>query len=95
VVVKAIDADADGWFDVEDHPVLTEARRARLAAARAGFDMGIPFNDLNRAFDLGFRPLPWGDQGYVPTTVQQVGAAGGTSGPQGQGNPKAKIRNHQ
>jgi HK97 family phage portal protein len=86
VVVKAIDPDADGWFDVEDHPVLTEARRARLAAARAGFDMGIPFNDLNRAFDLGFRPLPWGDQGYVPTTVQQVSAGG---------NPKAKIRNHR
>jgi HK97 family phage portal protein len=86
VVVKAIDPEADGWFDVEDHPVLTEARRARLAAARAGFDMGIPFNDLNRAFDLGFRPLPWGDQGYVPTTVQQVGAGG---------NPKAEGRNHQ
>jgi hypothetical protein len=48
--------------------------------------MGIPFNDLNRAFDLGFRPLPWGDQGYVPTTVQQVG---------GRGNPKSEGRNHQ
>jgi HK97 family phage portal protein len=66
VTVKAIDPTADGWFDVEDHPVLTQARRARLAAARAGFDMGIPLNDLNRAFDLGFRPFPWGEQGYVP-----------------------------
>ena len=66
VTVKAIDPEADGWFDVEDHPVLTQARRARLAAARAGFDMGIPFNDLNRAFDLGFRPLPWGEQGLHP-----------------------------
>jgi HK97 family phage portal protein len=72
VVVKSIDSAADGWFDVEDHPVLTQARSARLAAARAGFDMGIPFNDLNRAFDLGFRPLPWGDQGYVPRTMQKV-----------------------
>jgi phage portal protein BeeE len=73
VAVKAIDPAADGWFDVEDHPVLTEARRARLAAARAGFEMGIPFNDLNRAFDLGFEPLPWGEQGYVPSTMQAVG----------------------
>jgi HK97 family phage portal protein len=81
VTVRSIDAEADGWFDVEDHPVLTEARRSRLAAARAGFDMGIPFNDLNRAFDLGFRPLPWGDQGYVPTTMQAVGK--GPKGPQG------------
>jgi phage portal protein BeeE len=38
--VKSIEPAADGWFDVEDHPVLTQARRARLAAARAGFDMG-------------------------------------------------------
>jgi HK97 family phage portal protein len=75
VVVKAIDPAASGWFDVEDHPVLTEARRARLAAARAGFDMGIPFNDLNRAFDLGFRPFPWGEQPYVPSSMQQVGTA--------------------
>ena len=70
--VKLIDPTADGWFDVEDHPVLAEARRTRLAAARAGFEMGIPFNDLNRAFDLGFEPLPWGDRGYVPTTMQAV-----------------------
>ena len=68
--VKAIDPAADGWFDVEDHPVLTQARRARLAAARAGFDMGIPLNDLNRAFDLGFRPFPWGEQGYSPSAMQ-------------------------
>ncbi len=56
--------------------MLTQARRARLAAARAGFDMGIPFNDLNRAFDLGFRPLPWGEQGYIPSAMQPVESAG-------------------
>jgi HK97 family phage portal protein len=73
VAVKAVDPEADGWFDVEDHPVLAAARRERLAAARAGFDMGVPFNELNRSFDLGFQPLPWGDQGYVPTTMQPAG----------------------
>ncbi len=82
VVVKSIEPAADGWFDVEDHPVLTQARSARLAAARAGFDMGIPFNDLNRAFDLGFRPLPWGDQGYVPSSMK----------PADEGNPKSESR---
>jgi hypothetical protein len=60
VVVKSIEPEADGWFDVEDHPVLAEARRTRLAAARVGFDMGIPFNDLNRAFALDFHALPCG-----------------------------------
>lgn len=73
ITVKCIDPTAEGWFDTEDHPVLAEARRSRLAAARAGFDMGVPFNELNRAFDLGFKPLPWGDQGYVPSTMQQAG----------------------
>jgi HK97 family phage portal protein len=90
--VKAIDPNADGWFDVEDHPVLTQARRARLAAARAGFDMGIPLNDLNRAFDLGFRPFPWGEQGYIPSAMQP--ADGSTvHGPQStdQG-PKSTVQ---
>src|SRR5437899_12099051 len=82
VTVKAIDPKADGWFDPEDHPVLAAARRDRLAAARAGFDMGVPFNELNRAFDLGFKPLPWGDQGYVPSTMQPADA----------GSPKSEGR---
>jgi HK97 family phage portal protein len=73
ITVKSIDPNADGWFDTEDHPVLAEARRNRLAAARAGFDMGVPFNELNRAFDLGFKPLPWGDRGYLPSTMQPAG----------------------
>jgi hypothetical protein len=73
VTVKAIDPAADGWFDTEDHPVLAEARRARLAAARAGFEMGVPFNELNRAFDLGFKPMPWGNQGYITTSVRPAG----------------------
>jgi hypothetical protein len=81
-LVKSIDPAADGWFDVEDHPVLTQARSARLTAARVGFDMGIPFNDLNRAFDLGFGPLPWGDQGYVPTSMK----------PADEGNSKSESR---
>ena len=74
VTVKAIDPTAIGWFDTEDHPVLAGARRARLAAARAGFEMGVPFNELNRAFDLGFKPLPWGNQGYIASAMQPVGA---------------------
>src|SRR5437763_617152 len=69
---------------------LFETGSAGLAAARAGFDMGIPFNDLNRAFDLGFRPLPWGDQGYIPRAMQPVTEAKGTSvQPKG---PKSKVQ---
>ncbi len=78
VAVKSIDPTADGWLDTEDHPVLAAARRDRLAAALAGFEMGVPFNVLNRAFDVGFKPLPWGDEGYVPTAVKPVGRGGET-----------------
>ncbi len=85
VLVKSIDPKADGWFDPEDHPVMATARRDRLAAARTGFDMGIPFNELNRSFDLGFKPLPWGDQGYVPSTMQPAGET--VAKPQGGGAP--------
>jgi len=78
ITVKSIDPTADGWFDTEDHPVLAAARRDRLAAARAGFEMGIPFNELNRAFALGFKPLPWGDRGHIPSALQPA------EGPVGQ-----------
>src|SRR5258706_312927 len=34
--------------------------------------MGIPFNELNRVFDLGFKALPWGDDGYLPAQLQKL-----------------------
>jgi hypothetical protein len=97
IAVKSIDPTADGWFDPEDHPVLATARRDRVAAARVGFDMGIPFNELNRAFELGFKPLPWGDQGHIPSAMQRADARnqkpeGQTPNPPSGGNqPKARL----
>src|SRR5207247_7559243 len=58
--VKVIDPKAVGWFDIDSLPIMQEARRSRLAAVKTGSEMRIPFNELNRVFDLGFRPLPWG-----------------------------------
>lgn len=66
VTIRALDPQASGWFDLDSLPVMEEARRQRLSAARAAFEMGIPFNELNQALDLGFKPLPWGDIGYLP-----------------------------
>jgi hypothetical protein len=34
--------------------------------------MGIPFNELNRVLDLGFKPLPWGSVGYLPSKYQPL-----------------------
>jgi HK97 family phage portal protein len=71
--VKSIDRNAVGWFDLDSLPIMQEARRSRLAAVKTGFDMGIPFNELNRVFDLGFKSLPWGDTGFLPAKLNPVG----------------------
>ena len=48
VTVKSIDPAATGWFDIDSLPIMQTARRTRLTTAKTGFDMGIPFNELNR-----------------------------------------------
>jgi HK97 family phage portal protein len=73
VVVKSLDPNAVGWFDLDSLPIMQQARRNRLMAARTGFEMGIPFNELNRVLDLGFKHLSWGDNGYVAGGMQKVG----------------------
>jgi HK97 family phage portal protein len=79
VTVKAIEPKATGWFDLDSLPIMQQARRARLASAKTGFDMGIPVNELNRLYDLGFKPLPWGDNGYLPTRLTEIGTLPGSS----------------
>ena len=76
--IKAIDPRATGWFDIDSLPIMQEAQRKRLAAAKTGFEMGIPFNELNRFFDLGFKALPWGNTGYVPKNLKEVREVGPT-----------------
>jgi len=73
VTVKTIDQSAVGWFDIDTLPILQEARRSRLVAAKTGFDMGIPFNELNRVFDLGFKSFPWGNTGYLKSNLTPAG----------------------
>jgi HK97 family phage portal protein len=72
VVVKSLDPDAVGWFDLDSLPIMQQARRNRLMAARTGFEMGIPFNELNRVLDLGFKHLEWGDEGWVAAGMRKV-----------------------
>jgi hypothetical protein len=63
---STLNQSVTGWFDLDSLPILQQARRERLLAAKTGFDMGIPFNELNRVLDLGFKPQPWGDNGFLP-----------------------------
>jgi len=90
--VKTIDTSAVGWFDVDSLPIMQEARRARLAAVKTGFDMGIPFNELNRVFDLGFKALPWGNTGYLKSNLNPIGTVPRPSdgrGIKGEGFPSS------
>jgi hypothetical protein len=80
LTVRAIEPEASGWFDLDSLPIMQEARRNRLAAARSGFELGVPFNELNRVLDLGFKPLPWGDEGFVAAGLQKLGAAKSENG---------------
>src|SRR5207248_3074309 len=76
VVIQRLQPGAVGWFDLDSLPIMQAARRSRLITAKTGFDMGIPFNELNRIFDLGFNALPWGDDGYLPAQLQKVSSPG-------------------
>jgi HK97 family phage portal protein len=73
VAVKSLDPSATGWFDVDSLPIMQEARRTRLASAKTAFEMGVPFNEVNRVLDLGFKPLPWGDTGHLATNLRDIG----------------------
>jgi phage portal protein BeeE len=59
-------------FDVEDLPEMQEARRGRVDAARALFQLGVPLNDINRVLDLGLPHYPWGNRPYLPQNVQPI-----------------------
>jgi phage portal protein BeeE len=75
-VVQAIAPGWTGYFESDEHPVMAAARRERLKVAETGFRMGIPLNDLNRVYDLGFPDYPWGNSGYIASGLQAVGKAG-------------------
>jgi hypothetical protein len=71
-IIKSFGPDLCGFFDIEAMPVMQEARRARLDAASKAFAMGVPFNEVNQVFDLGFKELPWGDRAYLPANLQEA-----------------------
>jgi hypothetical protein len=72
-VVKSFDPALNGWFDLDALPIMQAARRDRMATARQAFAMGVPFNEINQVYDLGFESLPWGDKGYLAGNLSEVG----------------------
>lgn len=75
-IIKTFGMDLCGYFDMESLPVMQEARRSRIDAATKAFALGVPFNEINNVYDLGFGDLVNGDKSYLPYTLQEIGADG-------------------
>ena len=75
-IVRSFGAGLVGWFDIEGLPIMQEARRTRVDSATKMFALGVPFNDINRTYDLGFPEYPWGETGYLPFNLQPADAMG-------------------
>jgi phage portal protein BeeE len=92
-IAKRFDPSFEVWFDIDSLPIMQEARRDRLTAATAAFGMGIPLNDINQVYDLGFKKFPHGDTAYLPFNLQpvqndgEIGAPTGTD-PNDPNNPE-------
>lgn len=63
-----------GWFDLESLPVMQATRRARLDTAIKAFNIGVPLNDANQVYDLGFPEYEWGNKSFLPFNLQEIGA---------------------
>jgi len=87
-LAKRFDPAFELWFDIDSLPIMQEARRDRLTAATAAFGLGVPLNDINQVYDLGFKKYPWGDEGYLPFNLQVAGEEKGQTEPgQDPNNP--------
>jgi len=71
-IIKSFGPDLCGFFDIDSLPIMQQARQNRLDAAAKAFAMGVPFNEINSVLDLGFKELPWGDEGYLPANLQPI-----------------------
>src|SRR5580765_2028105 len=64
-ILKSFGPDLVGWFDIDSHPIMQEARRSRVDTGPKLFSLGYPANAINPALDLGPPHLASGNKGYV------------------------------
>ncbi len=76
----------EGYFDTSEVDILQESLSEKADLAKKLFDMTIPINAIIEKLDLGFEALPWGDEGFIASTL--VPASSLVSG-NGGDNPPA------
>lgn len=64
-----------GRFDLSGVEALRENLDTKSETAKRFWDMGVPFNQINRRLALGFEAVAGGDIGYIPSSVLPVGTA--------------------
>lgn len=72
------DTALTGKFDIDEIPALKDDYTEKLANAKTLHDMHVPFNQINEKLQLGFDPIPWGDDVHVPHTLVPISALGET-----------------
>jgi hypothetical protein len=59
---------------------MQKRRFEMVETAEKLWRMGVPFNDINRCFDLGFPNYRWHNFGYIDSSFEQASnGAGKTS----------------
>jgi HK97 family phage portal protein len=51
-------------FKLENVPAFKEDFKDKVSIAKTLTEIGVPFNAINEKLNLGFEPLPWGDEPY-------------------------------
>lgn len=75
-VVRCFDPLFTGWHDLDGHPAMVHVRRNRVDTMIKLFGIGYPLNTINDWLDMGLPDVPWGEQGFLPFSVQPAAQAG-------------------
>ena len=62
------------YFDFDEHPTMQQVRGERIDAAAKLWAMGMPMQEINGYLDMGLNEYEGWDTGYLPFSVQPVGA---------------------
>lgn len=73
--------------DWDDHPVMLEARAARVDTALKLWGAGMPMKEINGYLDLGMSPFDGWDIGYLPFSVSPATLGDSTPAQPNPANP--------
>jgi HK97 family phage portal protein len=66
-------ADVRLVYDLSNVEALQDGLDKKLSNAKSAFDMGVPFNEINQKYELGFDDIEGGDVGYLAAGLMPVG----------------------